>query len=61
MTQMFNRLLTADDTHNSNPQDAASQEHGFWETFALHLGRQTTIAHPFSEAELMQTDHMWND
>ena len=61
MTQMFDRLLAVDDTDDSNPQDTASQERGFWETFALHLGRHTTVAHPFSEAELAQTDVMWND
>jgi hypothetical protein len=61
MTQIFNRLHAVDDNHESNPQNSGSQEHGFWETFALNFGRQTTVAHPFSEAELTQTEHMWND
>ena len=57
MTQMFDRLfLAVDDTHDANPRDP-----GFWESFSVHVGRHTTVAHTFSDAEHVQTDQMWND
>jgi hypothetical protein len=57
MTQMFDRLfLAVDDTRDGIPRDP-----GLWERFSLQFGRQTTVAHTFSEAELVQTDQMWND
>jgi hypothetical protein len=56
MNQMFDRLfLAVDDANNSSPQDP-----GFWETFALKIGRRSMVARTFSEAELVQTDQMWN-
>jgi hypothetical protein len=56
MNQMFDRLfLAVDDTNIRSPQDP-----GFWDSFAIGIGRRTLVARPFSEAELVQTDQMWN-